>query len=162
MKLSTIITALSFTLFTLSNLFAQENEPDGIFTPGTTQTMKAINVTPVCWVKTSNEFSAYIPVENPILLTIQNEKKPDLGMLPEFKTVFMTAYCFVLTSADDKRYYFGVESKEEKQMEEILKNLGSEFIKTDYGYGFAKHTVKDKSLKNLKAAKSVYDILGKD
>jgi len=32
------------------------------------------------------------------------------------------------------------------------------FTKTDYGYGFAKHTLKDKSLEKLKAAKSVYDI----
>lgn len=58
MKLFTILTALSFTLFTLSNLSAQEDEPDGIFTPGTTQTMQAINITPVCWVNTSNEFNA--------------------------------------------------------------------------------------------------------
>lgn len=156
-----IVYSLLLSLLITSVSFSQERELDGIYTPGTSQTMTAMNVEPICWVNANNEFNAYIPGENPILLTIQNDVKPDLGKLPQFKTVFITAYSFVLTSTDDKRYYFGVESNEEKQMKEILKNMGSDFVKTDYGYGFAQHTVKDESLKKLKAAKSVYDVLGK-
>lgn len=161
MKTRTLFSAFLLSLSVSTISFGQENSFDGIFAPGTTQTMTAMNVAPICWLNANNEFNAYIPGENPILLTIQNEKKPDLGKLPNFKAVFITAYCFVLTSTDDKRYYFGVESNEEKQMKEIIKNMGSEFVKTDYGYGFARHTVKDVRLNELKAAKSVHDVLGK-
>lgn len=161
MKTKTLIAALAIALFSTGISYAQEHELDGIFAPNTSHTMTAVAVKPICWVNAANEFNAYIPAENPVLLTIQNEKKPDLGKLPEFKSVLLTEHSFVLTSTDDKRYYFAVEGKEEKQMKEILKNMGSAFVKTDYGYGFAKHTVKDKSLEKLKAAKSVYDVLGR-
>lgn len=156
-----IVYSLLLSLLITSVSFSQERELDGIYTPGTSQTMRALGVTPICWVNAANEFNAYIPGEDPILLTITNDKKPDLGKLPEFKAVVITEYSFVLTSTDDKRFYFAVESYEEKQMKEILKNMGSDFVKTDYGTGFAQHTVKDISLEKLKAAKSVYDVFGK-
>lgn len=161
MKLLNIISAISFTLLIPFGSVAQEKAMDGIFKPGTSQTMKAMGVTPICRINTANEFNAYIPGKSPILLTIQNEEKPDLGKLPEFKAVVITEHSFVLTAKDDKRYYFGVESHEEKQMKEILTKMGSKFVKTDYGYGFAKHTVSDVDLNELKAAKSVYDVLEK-
>lgn len=159
MKIPTIA-ALFLSLFTTAFVFAQDAIPrDGIFTPGTSLTMTSINTTPVCWINATNEFNVYIPGEAPLLLTIQNEKNPNLGKLPDFKSTFVTDYSFVLTANDDRRYYFAVDSYEEKQVFQIVKGMGSEFVKTDYGYGYAKHTVADVSLEKLKAAKSVYDVL---
>lgn len=164
MKPTTLLTALAFSLFSVTVSLAQDEMPtDGIFTPGTSTGMTVTRIEPVCWLNSANEFNVYVPgKDGGTLLTLLNEKKPDIGSLPKFSEITATDYSFILTTEDKQEYYFAVESKEEKQMlDYMLRLLHPKFEKTVYGHGLAKHTVNDVSLDKLKAAKSVYDVLGK-
>ncbi|MCW4467890.1 hypothetical protein OGH69_02845 [Flavobacterium sp. MFBS3-15] len=155
---------LAAALLTLSlPAMAQEYE-GGLFTPGTNFEMTVVATEPVFWVNAANEANAYFETKEGItIMTMQANKKPDTGKLPKISRVSFSDYGFML-HGEDSSYFFGLGNKESEQYLKILKYAATGEIKTFEGYGIAKHYwPKDKApaLDKLKAAKSVYDVLGK-
>jgi hypothetical protein len=149
--------------------FAQENDLDmhsGIFEPGNTFSMMTFNKEPICWINKANELNIYLEMDTGInLYTITNNGKPIALPLPKFDKVTVTQYNIVLQSADNN-YYYGVESKEEKQMKQMVKYTVLEFTKTFSVTGIARHkwpkTEAKITLQQLQAANSVNEVLGKE
>lgn len=164
MKISAILAAFTLCLFTLTASIAQTDSSDYPFTPGTDIRMTVTVVEPVCWLNAANEFNVYLKdKEGGTLLTLLNENAPKLGTLPKFYAVTMTDYSFILSTEDKQDYYFAVESAEEKQVLQILKYTHPKFRESYYGYGIAKHVLGKRkiTLEQLRAAKSLYDVLEK-
>jgi hypothetical protein len=164
MKFSILLTSLAFCLSVTTVAFAQTNATDYPFTPGTTINITVSMVEPVCWVNAAHEFNVYFKsAEGMTLLTLLNETDPKLGKLPAFNTITLTDYSFLLSTEDKKDYYFAAESDDEKKVLQLLKYTHPTFTESHYGYGVAKHNLGNRkiTLEQLKAAKSVYDVLEK-
>lgn len=147
----------------LSN--AQEKPGERLFQPGTSYDMMVMNVEPVCWVNEANEVNAYIINKDGVeMITLQSKDKLNVGELPKINRVSYSSHGFMLHGENGTGYFFGLGELESKQVLDIMKNTVKGEVKTFDGYGVARHiwpAAKAPKLKELQAANSIYDVLGK-
>ncbi|MDV6166862.1 hypothetical protein R1T16_00390 [Flavobacterium sp. DG1-102-2] len=102
----------------------------------------------------------YVPYKKPIVLTLKDQPNIKLKDFPKFSRVIISDFSFMLATEDKKAYYFTTDGYEQNQTLELMKNFGDEVIKVEKGSTFTQNEV-DVPLEKLKAATSVYDVLGK-
>lgn len=164
MKIKALRTLI--TLFTLAPAFANAQiEPGtGLFKPGTTFEMTTVNAEPVFWVNAANEVNVYFVANgNATLLTLLDTTAPAFGELPTISRVSYSDHGFLLHGEKDG-YFFGTGTTESEQYKRMMKFSVKGVIKSYDGNGVARHwwpTAAAPSLADLKAAKSVYDVLKK-
>lgn len=165
MKQFTFSLLAAIALLPLST-FAQSND-SGLFVPRTSLEMRVMNVEPVCWVNEANELNAYIQSEDrAAILTMIGEQGTEMPVLPKIVRVSYSTSGFMLNGEDGTCYFFGVKDKEEsKKTYDIMKYAATGEIKTYGGIAIAIHQwlePKGPELEDLRAAKSIYDVLGKE
>jgi hypothetical protein len=163
MKRFTFSLLAAIALFPLST-FAQTKE-SGLFVPGNSLEMRIMNVEPVCWVNEANELNVFIQGEDRAeIISMIGEKGTEMPVLPKIVRVSYSTSGFMLNGEDGTCYFFGVKDKEEsKQTYDIMKYGTTGEIKNYGGMAIASHQWRDgrgPELEELRAAKSIYDILG--
>ncbi|WP_294820474.1 hypothetical protein [uncultured Flavobacterium sp.] len=163
MKIITRFSLIASLIMLSLPAMAQEDE-GSLFTPGTNFEMTAVKANPTYWVNKANEANVYFETKDGItLLTMQSDKKPGISEIANTSLVYFSDHGFML-QGDKDAYFFGLGTKESSQYLQILKYSVTGEIKMYEGYGIAKHQwPKDKapSLAVFKAAKSIYDVVGK-
>lgn len=144
--------------------FAQERN-SGLYTPGNSTDVRVMNVEPVCWVNEANELNAFIQGEDRAeVLTMIGEPGAEMPVLPKIVRVSSNSSAFMLHGEDGTCYFFGIkDSEKSEQMYNFIKYGATGEIKTYHGIGIASHKwlePKGPELKELMAAKSIYDVLG--
>ena len=161
MKIIRLFTALLL----LSISASAQNRDSGLYVPSNSFDVRFMNVEPVCWVNEANELNAYIQGEdNAEIITMIGREGAEMPVLPKIIRVSYATSGFMLHGEDGTNYFFGLDKEESGQVLQIMKYGTTGDVKTYNGIGIARHhwlEPKGPELEELRAAKSIYDVLDK-